>query len=83
MKTKSKTMRIPVDIINDIEKTVAEKNTSFTKEANYRLKHFSNSLTPAVMVKIQNIINTAANALPAELAEEIQKEGDELWRSLK
>lgn len=81
-----KTIRIPVQVVRDIEQEAYEKNTTFSNIALYRLQHHENQLTPALLVKLQDIANLATEAVnessPTK-AEMAQKEVSELWKSLK
>ena len=55
--TSPKTLRIPNDTIADIERVAQEKKTSFSKEANRRLKGRDNTDYPLFLAKTQTIIN--------------------------
>lgn len=82
----SKTIRIPVQVVRDIEQEAYEKNTTFSNVALYRLQHHENQLTPALLAKLQDIANLATEAVnessPTK-AEMAQKEVSELWKYLK
>ena len=84
--TISKTIRIPVQVVRDIEQETYEKNTTFSNVALYRLQHHENQLTPALLAKLQDIANLATEAVNESSltkAEMAQKEVSELWKSLK
>ena len=84
--SKLKSIRIPVSVIRDIESEAAKSGQDFTKVAVYRMQHFENALTPAMLAKLQDIANKSTEAVctgSCELAEEVQREVDELWKSLK
>ncbi len=73
--TSPKTLRIPNDTISDIEKEAKEKNTTFSDVAIDRMRHKDNPLTPAVLARVQTIINLSKNGE----VEEAQKESNKLW----
>jgi len=73
--TSPKTLRIPNDMIADIERVAEEKNTTFSDVAIDRMRQNDNSLTPAVLAKVQTIINLSKNG---EI-EEAQREANSLW----
>lgn len=84
--TVKKSIRIPKRVAEEIEKEAAQKNQSFSDTVNYRLQHFQSPLTPAIMGKIQNIVNKATEAVKEyypQKADVIQKEEAELWKYLK
>ncbi|MBR4627284.1 MAG: hypothetical protein IKO47_06245 [Ruminococcus sp.] len=84
--TVQKSIRIPKRVADSIEKEAADKNRSFSDIANYRLKQSGNSLTPAMLVKLQNIANLAVEAVEEKSttkAKEAQKEVAKLWNCLK
>ena len=86
MGTLLKPIRIPEDVVRDIEKEAEKNNTDFSKEANYRLKHYKRPLTPAITAKVQDIVNKAEELIGKYVPEEIenlQKESVELWEYLK
>lgn len=76
--TSPKTLRIPNDMIADIERVAEEKNTTFSDVAIDRMRHSDNSLTPAVLAKVQTIINLSKNG---EI-EEAQREANSLWAKI-
>lgn len=84
--TVKKSIRIPKRVAEEIEKEAAQKNQSFSDTVNYRLQHFQSPLTPAIMGKIQDIVNKATEAVKVydpQKADVIQKEEAELWKYLK
>lgn len=84
--TVKKSIRIPKCVAEEIEKEAAKKNQSFSDTVNYRLQHFQSPLTPAIMGKIQDIVNKATDAVKVydpQKADVIQKEEAELWKYLK
>ena len=82
-----KSVRIPTDVVKELELEAKEKfNGNFSDTVVYRVKHFKNALTPAVMRTVQNLTNKAVETVKAtnpKTAEEMQKEADLLWKSLK
>ena len=82
-----KSIRIPTDVVSELEKEAKQKfNNNFSDAVVYRLKHFEAPLTPMVVSKIQNIVNTAISdvfLIEPEIAVEMQKEVDWLWNYLK
>ena len=81
-RTTAKTIRIPNDTYADIKREAEKKGTTFSREANERLRHGENSLTPAILVSIQNIINKVFEGVEThstEPIEEAQKEANKLW----
>lgn len=84
--TVKKSIRIPKRVAAEIEKEAAEKNQSFSDTVIYRLQHFQSPLTPAIMGKVQDIVNKATEAIKEydpQKADVMQKEGAELWKYLK
>ena len=85
-KTICKPIRMPESVVAEISREAEAGNKTFSEVANYRLKHHESSLTPAITVKIQNIVNMAeelTGELSAEQKKEFQKEVSALWKSLK
>ncbi len=82
-----KSVRIPTDVVKELELEAKEKfNGNFSDTVVYRVKHFENTLTPAVMRKVQELTNKAVEAVKGtdpKTAEEMQKEADILWKSLR
>ncbi|WP_295067256.1 hypothetical protein [Ruminococcus sp.] len=86
IKTILKPIRIPEDIINDIEREAEKKGTDFSKEVVYRLRHYKHPLTPFIVIKIQNIVNRAcaiAMRYSPEIIKELQRDVNDLWKYLK
>ena len=82
--TTLKTMRIPDDIIADIEETAKAKKTSFSKEANRRLEQKGGSDTNYLLflAKMQTIINLSYEGYRAgreDLFQKAQEEEKKLW----
>ncbi len=80
--TSPKTLRIPNDTIADIEETAKAKKTSFSKEANRRLKGKDNTNYPMFMAKTQTIINLCwegVNTGNKALIQKAQEEENKLW----
>lgn len=82
-----KSVRIPTDVMAEIEKEAKEKfGGNISDDINYRLKHFKAPLTPVIMVKVQNLVNTAVDTVkdtdPSK-ADKMQKEVDDLWKYLR
>lgn len=83
--TTPKTIRIPNKTISEIENEASKKNTTFSEIAIRRLQHSDNALTPSILAKIQNVINTAmegAKTGSVEMIEKAQKEGNDLWKRI-
>lgn len=83
--TSPKTMRIPNDIIADIEETAKEKKTSFSKEAIRRLqnKGSDDKNYPLLFAKMQTIINFSlegAESGNVEMVKKAQEEARKLWK---
>lgn len=80
--TSPKTLRIPNDTIADIERVAQEKKTSFSKEANRRLKGRDNTDYPLFLAKTQTIINLCwegVNTGNKALIQKAQEEENKLW----
>ena len=79
--TSPKTLRIPNDTIADIEETAKAKKTSFSKEANRRLKGKDNTNYPLFLAKTQTIINLCWEGVNTGNKALIQKAQEEkkLW----
>ncbi len=82
--TTPKTMRIPDDIIADIEETAKTKKTTFSKEANRRLAQKGDSDTnyPLFLAKMQTIINLSYEGYRSgreDLFQKAQEEYNKLW----
>lgn len=82
-----KSVRIPTDVMAEIEKEAKEKfGGNVSVDINYRLKHFETPLTPVIMAKLQNIVNTAVDTVkitdPGK-ADKMQDEVNDLWKYLK
>ena len=80
--TSPKTLRIPNDTIADIERVAQEKKTSFSKEANRRLKGRDNTDYPQFLAKTQTIINLCwegVNTGNKALIQKAQEEENKLW----
>ena len=85
-KTISTSVRIPEDIIADIEREAKEKGTDISKEVVYRLRNYKHPLTPFIVIKIQNIVNracTIAMRYSPDIVRELQRDVNELWKYLK
>ena len=82
-----KSVRIPTDVVKELEQEAKEKfNGNFSDTVVYRVKHFESTLTPAVMRTVQDLTNKAVEAVKGtdpKMAEEMQKEADLLWKSLR
>ena len=73
-------------LISDIEQTAKDKGITFSEEAVRRMKNSDSSLTPDVMVKVQNVVNLSLEAAFTKSEDKAYKalEGvNELWKSLK
>lgn len=84
--TISKTMRIPVPVVRDMEQEAHEKDTTFSEIAINRLQHHQNQLTPALLAKLQDVANLATEAAveaSPEKAEKVQQEVAAICKSLK
>ena len=83
--TSPKTMRIPNDIIADIEETAKEKKTTFSKEA---IRRFRNNGSDdknysLLFAKMQTIINFSlegAETGNVEMVKRAQEEARKLWK---
>lgn len=82
-----KSVRIPADVMAEIEKEAKEKfGGNVSDDINYRLKHFKSPLTPVIMVKVQNIVNTAVDTVKVNdpgKAGKMQEEVNDLWKYLR
>lgn len=82
-----KSVRIPTDVLAEIEKEAKEDfGGNVSDDIVFRLKHFKAPLTPVIMVKVQNLVNTAVDTVkdtdPSK-ADKMQKEVDDLWKYLR
>lgn len=83
--TSPKTLRIPNDTIEDIENAAKANKTSFSKEANRRLKGRDDTNYPMFLAKTQTIINLCwegvrtGNEDPIRKAQEEEKK---LWTKI-
>ena len=81
--TSAKTLRIPNDTIDDIERVAQEKKTTFSKEANRRLKGRNDDTNyPLFLAKTQTIINLCWEGVRTGSEESIRKAQEEekkLW----
>ena len=82
--TSPKTLRIPNDIIADIEETAKEKKTTFSKEAIRRLqnKGSDDKNYPLLFAKMQTIINFSLEGAESgneEIVKKAQEEAKKLW----
>ena len=82
--TSPKTMRIPNDIIADIEQTAKEKKTTFSKEAIRRLRNKGSydKNYPFFLTKIQTLINYSLVGVQTgneEIVKKTQEEAKKLW----
>ena len=83
--TSPKTMRIPNDIIAEIEETAKEKKTTFSKEAIRRLqnKGSDDKNYPLLLAKMQTIINFSLEGAETgnlEMVKKAQEEARKLWK---
>ena len=78
MKTSSKSLRIPNDMIADIENEATEKNTTFSDIAIERMRHKGENNTPYILTEVQTIINLCRNG---EI-EKAQEEENKLWKKV-
>lgn len=83
--TTVKSIRIPNDIIADIEETAKEKKTTFSKEVIRRLRNKGDSDTksPIFLAKVQTIINFSlegAETGNVEMVKKAQEEARKLWK---
>ena len=83
--TSPKTLRIPNDIIADIEETAKEKKTTFSKEAIRRLRNKGDSDTKSsiFLAKVQTIIGLSFDAYRfgrEDLFQKAQEEHIKLWK---
>ena len=82
--TSPKTLRIPNDTITDIERVAQEKKTTFSKEANRRLRNKGGSDInyPLFLAKMQTIINLCSEGVRTgreDLFKKAQEEERKLW----
>ncbi len=85
-KTMAKAIRIHESVVEEINREAKAQNTTFSDIANYRLKHFTSTLTPAITAKVQDIVNKAEKLVgeyASKEAESLQKEVAELWKYVK
>ena len=84
--TSPKTLRIPNDTIEDIENAAKENKTSFSKEANRRLKGRNDDTNyPLFLAKTQTIINLCWEGVRTGSEEPIRKAQEEerkLWTKI-
>lgn len=83
--TTVKSIRIPNDIIADIEETAKEKKTTFSKEAIRRLRNKGSDDRnyPLLLAKMQTIINFSlegAESGNVEMVKKAQEEVRKLWK---
>lgn len=85
--TVKKSVRIPTRVAEELIKDADNKfNSNFSDAVVYRLQHFQCPLTPAIVGKIQNIVNLATDpekAQDPQKQDEMQKEVLGLWNYLK
>ena len=55
-------LRVPESVAKELKTEAKEKGQPVSKIALSRIQHHQNSLTPELMVHLQNIVNTAANS---------------------
>lgn len=80
--TSPKTLRIPNDTIDDIERVAKERKSTFSNEANRRLKGNDNTNYPLFLAKTQTIINLCLEGVRTGNEEPIKKAQEEekkLW----
>ena len=82
--TSPKTMRIPNDIIAEIEETAKEKKTTFSKEAIRRLRNkgSDDKNYPFFLTKVQTLINYSLAGVQTgneEIVKKAQEEAKKLW----
>ena len=86
---KQKKISISLSIPESIQKELGEEaertGTSVSKVAIYRMQHHKSVLTPAVIAKIQNIVNIATDMTNAntEATKNLQERVNELWKFVK
>ena len=82
--TTVKSIRIPNDIIADIEETAKEKKTTFSKEVIRRLqnKGSDDKNYPFFLTKVQTLINYSLVGVQTgneEIVKKAQEEAKKLW----
>ena len=85
-KTVSTSIRIHESVVEEINREAKAQNKTFSDIANYRLKHFTRPLTPAITAKVQDIVNMAEGLVgkyASKEVESLQKEVEELWKYVK
>ena len=78
-------LRIPEGIQKELGEEAERTGTSISKVAIYRMQHHKSVLTPAVIAKIQNIVNIATDMTNAntEATKNLQERVNELWKFVK
>ena len=78
-------LRIPESIQKELGEEAEKTGTSVSKVAIYRMQHNKSVLTPAVIAKIQNIVNIATDMTNAntEATRNLQERVNELWKFVK
>ncbi len=76
-------LRVPESVAKELKTEAKEKGQPVSKIALSRIQHHQNSLTPELMVHLQNIVNTAVEYAGNTKTQELQKEMSHLWKSLK
>ena len=82
--TSPKTLRIPNDTIDDIERVAQEKKTTFSKEAIRRLRNKGSyeKNYPFFLTKVQTLINYSLVGVQTgneEIVKKAQEEAKKLW----
>lgn len=78
-------IRLPNELRTKLEEEAERSGLKFSSYIVYCLRHSDNSLTPEIMIGIQNIVNKAVSISEGspEKSEEIRKEVDKLWQLLR
>ena len=77
-----KTVWIPNDMVDEINRDAEARGTDFSKEVNRRLKHRDDTNYPMFLAKTQTIINLCLDAVDTGDEEKIRKaqeEAKKLW----
>ena len=77
-----KTVWIPNDMVDEINRDAEARGTDFSKEVNRRLKHRDDANYPLFLAKTQTVINLCMEAMNTGNEETIrraQEEAKKLW----
>ena len=77
-----KSVRIPKDMVDEINRDAEARGTDFSKEVNRRIKHRDDANYPMFLAKTQTIVNMCMEAMNTgneETLRRAQEEAKKLW----